>query len=92
MERGQSVSLIDIYWVLLLTGSLKMTGKSKRGKSMYKNKFSDFSVSAYGSVSGRLEYYEGMTLIDVLYVVPRPCEKQAGPTSLTLACHHDDTS
>jgi len=29
------------------TGSLNMTGKSKRGKSMYKNKFSDFSVSAY---------------------------------------------
>ena len=29
-----------------LTGSLNMTGKSNRGKSMYKNRFYDFSVSA----------------------------------------------
>jgi hypothetical protein len=30
-----------------LTGSLNITGKSKRGKSMYKNKLSDFWVSAW---------------------------------------------
>jgi hypothetical protein len=28
------------------TGSQKITGKSNRGKSTYRNKFSDFSVSA----------------------------------------------
>lgn len=33
----------------VLAGSLKTTGKSKRGRSMYKNMFSDFAVSAYRS-------------------------------------------
>jgi hypothetical protein len=32
--------------IFTLTGSLKITGKSNLGKSMYKNRFSDFSVSA----------------------------------------------
>lgn len=32
--------------ISILASSLKITGKSKRGMSMYKNMFSDFAVSA----------------------------------------------
>lgn len=42
-SNQQNSSLVKAH---VFTGSLKITGKSKRGRSMYKNRFSDFSVSA----------------------------------------------
>lgn len=42
------------------TGSLNATGKSKRGKSMYRNSLSDFCVSAliFWSIANKGRYDE----------------------------------